>query len=84
MAEHPEIYPLMETIQTNQELTLVSLHTKPVDLSDTIAEISLEIQRLGWSVEKVRMFLSEQFNRRSRSQLTDEELYQFLERLQKL
>lgn len=50
-----------------------------VNLSDIIAQTTVEIRRLGWSNDQGRNFLKEQYGKPSRSMLTEEELLEFLE-----
>lgn len=52
--------------------------SNPVDLSDIIAQTDVEMTRLGWSNVQGRSYLEKTFNKRSRQQLTDEELLTFL------
>ena len=52
--------------------------THPVDLSDIIAQTDVEMSRLGWSSLQGRSYLEATFSKRSRQQLTDEELLTFL------
>lgn len=52
--------------------------TNPVDLSDIIAQTDVEMTRLGWSNVQGRQYLEKTFKKRSRQQLTDEELLTFL------
>ncbi len=52
--------------------------TNPVDLSDVIAQTDVEMARLGWSSLQGRTYLEQTFEKRSRQQLTDEELLTFL------
>ncbi len=54
---------------------------EPVDLSDVISKISVEMQRLGWEAPDGQNYLIKTFNKRSRSQLTNDELLQFLSHL---
>lgn len=51
---------------------------QPVDFSDIIAQTDMELRRLGWSVVQGREFLEHTYGKRSRHDLTDEELLQFL------
>lgn len=53
-------------------------NTHPVDLSDIIAQTDVEMARLGWSSAQGRGYLEKTFSKRSRQQLTDEELLTFL------
>lgn len=50
----------------------------PIDLSDIIAQTDVELQRLGWDVNQGREFLETTYGKRSRHDLTDEELLEFL------
>jgi hypothetical protein len=59
-----------------------SLDHTALDLSDIIAQTSVELKRLGWSESQGRTYLQRTYNKRSRQQLTDEELLDFLNYLQ--
>jgi hypothetical protein len=61
---------------------LEAVSTGPVDLSDVIAQTTVEIKRLGWSEVQGRNHLQRTYGKRSRQQLTDEELLEFLQYLQ--
>lgn len=50
----------------------------PVDLSDIIAQTDVELRRLGWSVAQGREFLEKTYRKRSRHDLADQELLEFL------
>lgn len=52
--------------------------TSPIDLSDIIAQTDVEMARLGWSSQQGREHLEQTYGKRSRQQLTDEELLAFL------
>lgn len=52
--------------------------TEPVDLSDIIIQTDVELRRLGWTVAQGREYLEQSYNKRSRHDLTDEELLEFL------
>ncbi|MEO0456293.1 MAG: hypothetical protein AAF152_06865 [Cyanobacteria bacterium P01_A01_bin.114] len=52
--------------------------TSPVDLSDIIAQTDVEMARLGWNSQQGREYLEQTYDKRSRQQLTDEELLAFL------
>lgn len=64
---------------TNQKNTV-----DVIDRSDLIAQTDREMQRLGWDVEQGRNYLLQNFNKRSRQQLTLAELTQFLTYLKSL
>jgi hypothetical protein len=59
----------LETLETS---------SNPVDLSDIIAQTDVEMSRLGWSSAQGREYLERTYHKRSRQQLTDEELLEFL------
>ena len=50
----------------------------PVDLSDVIAQTDVELRRLGWTSMQGREYLERTYGKRSRQQLTDDELMSFL------
>ncbi|MGD1941935.1 MAG: hypothetical protein ACFB0G_11540 [Leptolyngbyaceae cyanobacterium] len=56
----------------------------PINLSDVIAQTDMELRRLGWSVETGRDYLEKTYNKRSRHELSEEELIQFLCHLESL
>ncbi len=53
-----------------------------VDLSDIIAQTSVEIKRLRWTEAQGRQYLQKAYGKRSRQQLTDAELLDFLQFLE--
>lgn len=57
---------------------------QPIDLSDAIAQTSVELKRLGWTDAQGRTYLQRTYGKRSRQQLTDEELLAFLRHLESL
>ncbi len=61
-----------------------SVSPDPIDLSDVIAQTSVELKRLGWTDAQGRTYLQRTYNKRSRQQLTDEELLAFLRHLESL
>lgn len=52
------------------------------DRSDELARISVEMKRLGWSTEEGRSYLKRTYGKRSRQELEDEELLDFLRYLE--
>jgi len=56
----------------------------PINLSDVIAQTDIELRRLGWSVEAGREYLEQTYQKRSRHELSEEELIQFLCHLESL
>jgi len=49
-----------------------------VDLSDVIAQTDIELRRLGWTPSMGRTYLEQAYNKRSRAELSELELYEFL------
>lgn len=56
----------------------------PIDLSDVIAQTTVELRRLGWTEAQGRRYLQQTYGKRSRQQLDDDELLEFLHYLQSL
>ncbi|MFZ4639308.1 MAG: hypothetical protein ACOYMP_02735 [Nodosilinea sp.] len=54
------------------------INLSPIDLSDIIAQTDVELQRLGWGTSQGREFLERTYGKRSRHDLSDEELLEFL------
>jgi hypothetical protein len=78
VAAHPEL-PLLEGLA--QEIVPPA---PLLDLSEVLTQISVEIRALGWSDDQVQTLLMERFNKRSRCQLDDDELFHFLKALQSM
>ena len=57
---------------------------EPVDLSDAISKIDVEMERLSWTKTQGRDYLVRTFDKKSRQQLTNDELLQFLSHLKSL
>lgn len=57
---------------------LSAFDSASTDLSDVIAQTDVEMRRLGWSSQQGRDHLTQTYGKRSRQQLTDEELLEFL------
>lgn len=75
-----ESLPPAEVRPSAATIALENFNTSatPVDLSDVIAQTDVELTRLGWSNEQGREYLEKTYGKRSRQQLTDEELMSFL------
>lgn len=76
--------PERATLQREQPAPEQDLHSleemgvSPIDLSDIIAQTDVELQRLGWGTHQGREFLERTYGKRSRHDLSDEELLEFL------
>ena len=55
-----------------------NISQSPVDLSDIIAQTDVELRRLRWTSAQGREYLEQTYGKRSRQQLSDEELLAFL------
>jgi hypothetical protein len=53
------------------------------DRSEEIMKIGIEMKRLGWSMEQGREYLKRTYGKRSRQELDDAELLDFLHYLEK-
>jgi hypothetical protein len=56
----------------------------PIDLSDAIVQIGAEIERIGWTKKQGSAYLQETYGKRTRAELTEEELLSFLHYLKAL
>ncbi len=68
----------LQTVQTKPTPPSVESGTDMDDLSDIIAQTDVELQRIGWTNKEGREFLEKHFHKKSRHQLTDTELREFL------
>ncbi|WP_442939072.1 hypothetical protein [Nostoc sp.] len=50
---------------------------EPVNFSEVIAQIDVEMQRLGWTIDQGREHLIETYGKRGQTLLTEEELHGF-------
>lgn len=55
-----------------------------IDLSDAIAQIGTEIERIGWTKKQGSAYLQETYGKRTRAELTETELLDFLHYLKAL
>ncbi len=79
--QDPEPVPAASPETVGRPPNEFALGTDPgasVDLSDIIAQTDVELQRLGWGVNQGREFLEKTYGKRSRHDLTDDELLEFL------
>ncbi|MGA7952281.1 MAG: hypothetical protein WCA07_02060 [Gloeobacterales cyanobacterium] len=64
------------TPQLNKNFTESSV---PIDLAELIAQTNVEMKRIGWMAKQGQDYLQRTFGKRSRQQLDEEELAEFLE-----
>jgi hypothetical protein len=67
-------------IQDRPGLELASF--EPEDLSDTLSNIDIELQELGWSADQERRYLERVYGKQQKQLLTDDELLDFLRYLE--
>lgn len=71
-------------LPTPSKSLVPQISPEPVDLSDAISKIDVEMERLSWTKTQGRDYLVRTFDKKSRQQLTNEELLQFLSHLKSL
>jgi hypothetical protein len=69
---------------TSSNSTTLQIPPEPIDLSDAISKIDVEMERLSWTKAQGRDYLVRTFDKKSRQQLTHDELLQFLSHLKSL
>ena len=60
------------------------LAPEPIDLSDAIAQIGTEIERIGWTKKQGSTYLQQTYGKKTRAELTEDELLEFLHYLKAL
>jgi hypothetical protein len=73
-----------EPMPTPSKTSAPQISPEPVDLSDAISKIDVEMERLNWTKTQGRNYLVRTFDKKSRQQLTNDELLQFLSHLKSL
>lgn len=58
--------------------------SEPIDLSDAIAQIGTEIERIGWTKKQGSTYLQDTYGKKTRAELTEDELLEFLHYLKAL
>jgi len=87
-SEFDKITPELGEIPINKPIpskaSAPQISPEPVDLSDAISKIDVEMERLSWTKTQGRDYLVRSFDKKSRQQLTNDELLQFLSHLKSL
>ncbi len=73
-----------EPVPTPSKSSAPTIAPEPIDLSDAISKIDVEMDRLNWTKTQGRDYLVRTFDKKSRQQLTNDELLQFLSHLKSL
>ncbi len=82
--------PVHSSIQSSANSSAINnslppqIEPEPLDMSDAISKIDVEMERLSWSKTQGRDYLVRTFDKKSRQQLTNDELLQFLGHLKSL
>lgn len=79
-----EVNRPIETHTAPIKATAPQIAPEPIDMSDAISKIDVEMDRLGWTKNQGRDYLVRTFDKKARSQLTPDELLQFLSHLKSL
>lgn len=58
--------------------------SRMIEFQGTICHINAEMQRIGWTTQQGREHLIKTYGKRSRSQLTDDQLLEFLNHLESI
>jgi hypothetical protein len=80
--EEPAVEPIVETPAPVK--APIALPALAIDLSDTIAQIGMEIDRIGWTKKQGSAYLQQEYSKRTRAELTEAELFSFLGYLKSL
>ncbi|NMF60914.1 hypothetical protein [Pseudanabaena yagii] len=73
-----------DPVPTPSKSSTPTIAPEPIDLSDAISKIDVEMDRLNWTKTQGRDYLVRTFDKKSRQQLTNDELLQFLSHLKSL
>jgi hypothetical protein len=71
-------------IDSTEAMTETTVPEPTIDLSDAIAQIGAEIERIGWTKKQGSAYLQEAYSKRTRAELTETELLSFLHYLKAL
>lgn len=80
----PPSYSPQESPTIEQTGITETAASEPLDLSDVIAKIDVELERVGWNPKHESEYLERIYGTRSRDLLTDEQLLDFLRYLELL
>lgn len=80
----PRSYSSSDTISLDETVAQKNIvaPSEPIDLSDAIAKIDVELKNLRWTKTQERKYLERTYGKESRELLTDEQLFEFLHYLE--
>ncbi len=81
---NPSPDPELASAPIKSSASQIEIAPEPVDLSDAISKIDVEMDRLSWTKTQGRDYLVRTFDKKARSQLSNDELLQFLSHLKSL
>ena len=81
---NPSTDPELAAAPIKSSSPQIEIAPEPVDLSDAISKIDVEMERLSWTKTQGRDYLVRTFDKKARSQLSNDELLQFLSHLKSL
>ncbi|MGB3638286.1 MAG: hypothetical protein WBA39_12040, partial [Rivularia sp. (in: cyanobacteria)] len=70
--------------KTTIQRKIIKENIEPIDLSEAIAKTDVEMDRLGFTPQQGREYLIENYGKRGRTLLTEEELVDFLQYLESI
>ncbi|WP_162422170.1 hypothetical protein [Myxacorys almedinensis] len=82
--EYSEGESLFEEAEEPMKAIVPDLSNEPIDLSDAIAQIGTEIERIGWTKKQGSTYLQQTYSKKTRAELTEDELLEFLHYLKAL
>ncbi len=78
----PQTFEEIEAVKVS--VPDVTFSNDPIDLSDAIAQIGTEIERIGWTKKQGSTYLQQTYSKKTRAELTEDELLEFLHYLKAL
>jgi hypothetical protein len=81
-SEKPKRSAAVKAELTEPTHLVATIPTRAADRSEEIAKIGIEVKRLGWSPEQGKEYLKRTYGKRSRQELSDAELLDFLHYLE--
>ena len=76
--------PVIDDISVFEEDEAEPPAPEPIDLSDAIAQIGTEIERIGWTKKQGSTYLQDTYGKKTRAELDEDELIEFLHYLKAL
>lgn len=67
-----------------EELEAAAAHPAPIDVSDLIQQIGVEVSRIKWTKKQGSTYLQQTYSKKTRAELTEQQLLEFLVHLKQL